>query len=108
MRQENGARARAKDRRGRMFFHPDRKTEQAEIVALYASGLHYIGDWHTHPTQYPMPSKVDIRNIEESVTQSTHQLNAFVLVIVGNATPPEGLYVSVNDGIEDIRLAAAD
>jgi integrative and conjugative element protein (TIGR02256 family) len=95
------------DRRGRNFYYPDRGREREEITVRYQSGLHYVGDWHTHPTRYPSPSDVDVRNIGEIVSRSEHQLNAFVLVIVGTAKLPEGLYVSVNDGINNVRLQSA-
>ena len=92
------------DRRGRTFYHPDRRLEQVEIDVRYELGLHYIGDWHTHPTKYPQASDTDVSNIGKSVTRSQHQLNAFVLVIVGTAKPPAGLYVAVNNGGENVRL----
>jgi integrative and conjugative element protein (TIGR02256 family) len=92
------------DRRGRTFYHPDRQQEQAEIDARYELGLHYVGDWHTHPTKYPLASYTDVSNIRDSVTRSRHQLNAFVLVIVGTTKPPAGLYVSINDGVVSQRL----
>lgn len=99
---------RKKDSRGRTFYQPNRKLEQLEINSNYQLGLHYVGDWHTHPTPYPTPSSVDIKNINESVQRSKHQLNAFILVIVGIGNLPEGLYVSIADGIENVKLEVSN
>jgi hypothetical protein len=40
--------------------------------------------------------------------RSRHELNGFVLIIVGTAPPPEGLRISVNDGIDDFVLREED
>jgi integrative and conjugative element protein (TIGR02256 family) len=85
------------DRRTRTSYIPDRVAEQREIDSHHPSGLHYIGDWHTHPEKSPSPSGLDIASISESVRKSTHGLNGFVLVIVGQADPPGGLVVSAHD-----------
>ena len=85
------------DRRTRMSYVPDRAAEQREIDSRHADGLHYVGDWHTHPEALPGPSGLDIASISESVRKSTHALNGFLLVIVGHAEPPGGLLVSVHD-----------
>lgn len=92
------------DKRGRTFYRPDRRAERKEIQDRYKSGLHYVGDWHTHPSTRPVPSSTDLRNIKECFLRSRHELNGFVLIIVGTAPAPEGLRVSVNDGIDDFVL----
>ena len=50
-------RTRPKDRRGRFFFLPDREEENKEIQSCFLDGLHYVGDWHTHPQELPTPSQ---------------------------------------------------
>jgi integrative and conjugative element protein (TIGR02256 family) len=85
------------DRRTRTSYVPDRAAEQREINTRHAEGLHYVGDWHTHPETYPGPSGVDIASISESVRKSMHALNGFLLVIVGQSEPPDGLLVTVHD-----------
>jgi hypothetical protein len=42
-----------------------------------------------------MPSKRDIESMHELVEHSEHSLNGSILVIVGTASLPEGLYVSL-------------
>ena len=85
------------DRRTRTSYVPDRAAEQREIDSRHADGLHYVGDWHTHPEPVPGPSGLDVASISESVRKSTHALNGFLLVIVGQAEPPGGLLVSAHD-----------
>jgi integrative and conjugative element protein (TIGR02256 family) len=86
------------DRRTRNRYEPDRRVEQREIDDRFPKGLHFIGDWHSHPEDYPNPSTTDFQSTADSVRRSFHQLNAFVMVIVGRRCFPEALYVSLNDG----------
>jgi integrative and conjugative element protein (TIGR02256 family) len=85
---------RRSDRRTRYTYYPNRKAEQREISERHRNGLHFIGDWHTHPVDIPTPSADDAGSMAELVTRSKHSLNAFVLVIVGRADFPKGLSVS--------------
>jgi len=95
---------RATDRRTRTSYVPDRAAEQKEIVKRHARGLHYVGDWHTHPDSVPEPSPRDLASMAECVTKSAHALNGFLLVIVGQADAPAGLHVSVHDNQGCYRL----
>lgn len=85
------------DRRTRTTYLPDRAAEQKEIIERHARGLHYVGDWHTHPDSVPEPSPRDLASMAECVAKSAHVLNGFLLVIVGQADAPAGLHVSVQD-----------
>lgn len=85
------------DRRTRASYVPDRRAEQVEILERHARGLHYVGDWHTHPEPHPSASSLDARSMAECVAKSTHQLHGFLLVIVGQDEPPAGLHVSIHD-----------
>ncbi|WP_192739785.1 Mov34/MPN/PAD-1 family protein [Bradyrhizobium sp. OAE829] len=85
---------RVRDRRGRFSFWPHRASEQTEIFEHHALGLDYVGDWHTHPEHTPKPSPDDLTSIAEVVRRSTHHLPGFMLLIVGRAPFPEGLWAS--------------
>ena len=89
---------RRKDMRTRTSYAPDRPSEQREIQERHRRNLHFVGDWHTHPELIPASSHTDARNIAECVKRSKHQLNAFLLVVVGGAEPPDGIQVSICDG----------
>jgi integrative and conjugative element protein (TIGR02256 family) len=88
---------RRSDRRGRFFFIADRFAERREIGRLHKSGLHYFGDWHTHPQSIPTPSGTDISSMADLFARSKHELNAFLMVIVGTAEFPDGLHVSLHE-----------
>lgn len=96
------------DRRGRFFFEPDRAGEQAEIDVMFTRGLHYVGDWHTHPERSPTPSGRDHATMSSRVRLSRHRLAGFVFVIVGQLPPPEGLTVVVHDGASGYVLPPVD
>lgn len=92
------------DRRTRTSYVPNRAAERAEIADRHAAGMNFIGDWHTHPDREPLPSGRDLESMAECFNKSAHELNGFVLVIVGLADPPAGLHVSVHDGTNHYRL----
>lgn len=88
---------RRRDWRSRCAYRPHRASEQREIAEQHRRGLHFVGDWHTHPESVPAPSERDMISMSEMVTQSRHALNGFVLVIVGTEPAPRGLFVSIFD-----------
>ena len=92
------------DQRTRHAYVPDRHAEQVEIDERHRRGLHFVGDWHTHPELVPRPSALDLTSINEGFSRSTHALNGFVLAIVGTASIPKGLYVSVSDRVRTYML----
>ena len=74
----------------------------------HAEGLQFIGDWHTHPERLPAPSTQDELSVQEMFSRSSHALNGFVLVIVGQDAFPAGLFVSIVNGSNIAPLSAAD
>jgi integrative and conjugative element protein (TIGR02256 family) len=88
---------RTSDRRTRLSYRPDRKLEQAEIDESQRKGLVFVGDWHTHPELMPEPSTQDLVSISECFRKSSHHLNAFLLVVVGETAAPKDLHVSLHD-----------
>lgn len=95
------------DGRGRFRFLPNRPAERREIGRMHRAGLHYVGDWHTHPETHPTPSGTDIRSMTDMFRRSRHDLAAFVMVIVGTAMPPAGLFVGLATAADVIRLEPA-
>lgn len=94
------------DRRRRHWYIPDRVAEQNEIYEHFQKGLHFVGDWHSHPEPKPKPSAIDIASARECVIRSTHQLRGFVSAIVGTAPFPEGLFVGIvsSDGMYPLDI----
>lgn len=95
---------RPSDFRARSLYVPDPFTEQPEIDRWHMKGLHYVGDWHTHPEARPQPSDSDRRSIRESFIRSKHNLQGFLLIIVGTAGFPQGLYVGLNNAEDELVL----
>jgi integrative and conjugative element protein (TIGR02256 family) len=82
------------DFRSRFGFRWSRKEAQKEIDAQFSVGLHYVGDWHTHPEEKATPSRTDLKSMTERVALSDHKLPGFVMCIVGTADLPEALWLS--------------
>jgi integrative and conjugative element protein (TIGR02256 family) len=93
------------DRRGRTHYTPDRQAERKEIRERFPLGLHYVGDWHTHPESVPTPSVIDRSTISDCSRRSTHKLAGFLLIVVGNGNFPECLNISLNHGSSAMGLA---
>jgi integrative and conjugative element protein (TIGR02256 family) len=95
---------RRSDWRTRYSYRPNRRAEQREITRRHSRGLHFIGDWHTHPEAIPSPSSRDIESMCELFTLSEHALNGFVLAIVGREAFPLGMSAWLYTGSHGIRL----
>jgi integrative and conjugative element protein (TIGR02256 family) len=97
----------AADFRSPFRFVANRWRERTHIKRLYASGLHYVGDWHTHPQFVPVPSPTDIASINDCYRKSKKEIGAFLLVVVGTSEFPDGLFVGLTDGISFRALPLA-
>jgi integrative and conjugative element protein (TIGR02256 family) len=95
---------RVTDRRSRYEYIPDRRMEQEEIDAMHGQGLHFIGDWHTHPQGIPRASLSDVQSIREAFEQSKHHLNGFVMLIAGTESFPLGLFLSLYDSCSETAI----
>ncbi|MFC1764799.1 Mov34/MPN/PAD-1 family protein [Planctomycetota bacterium] len=94
-----------KDKRYRFSFIPFRNAQRRMIQDRFKRGLHFIGEWHTHPQQSPAPSSLDLNSMHDSFVKSKHELNAFVMIIVGSQKAQLRLWVSIhnNDGYVALR-----
>lgn len=101
---EDATGPRKSDSRTRCSYRPNRRAEQREIRCRHTRGLHFIGDWHTHPEAVPAPSQQDIESMQEVVMKSVHAFNGFILVIVGTGPMPGALSVSAFNGLSTLVL----
>lgn len=83
------------DKRTRYRFKPNRTLQKFEIYYRYTKGLHFVGDWHTHPEKYPSPSNKDINYMNNYFHLSFSKFRAFVMVIIGTEPEPHGLHVAL-------------
>lgn len=79
--------------RSRFSFRPNRSAEKREIESFHQRGLHYLGDWHSHPESRPSPSRCDENKMMQIYGASRHDLNCVLMVIVGTSTFPDALWV---------------
>ena len=98
-----------KDRRWRFGFWPCNTIQQRIIDNRFKEGLHFVGEWHTHPELHPHPSGLDFTSMENCFLQSRHELKALIMVILGTASAPDGLWVSLHNrkGSRRLKLTAA-
>lgn len=90
--------------RSRFSFRPNRAAEKREIESFHKRGLHYLGDWHSHPEPCPSPSGCDETKMMQIYGASHHDLNCVLMVIVGTSTFPDALWVST---VTDSRVEPA-
>ncbi len=86
------------DKRWRTLFMPNRILQRKLINQRFKQGYHFVGEWHTHPVNKPTPSLLDLESMAESFIKSRHELNYFIMIIVGNAKKRAELWVSIHDG----------
>ncbi|MCP4902047.1 MAG: hypothetical protein GY906_34205 [bacterium] len=85
------------DRRSRFAFFVDKGRRRKQVKRAYKNGLHFIGEWHTHPQADPTPSPRDLLSMNDLFVKSCHELNFFVMIIVGNRMPELSLWISLHD-----------
>jgi len=93
------------DRASRYSF--DCNKDAAQVIINYEflnseQKTIYIGEWHTHPEDYPNPSGVDKRMIDNQYFKNKLNEPFLILIIQGL----KGLYVAIFDGkkLEETKL----
>lgn len=92
------------DKRWRTLFIPNRILQRRLIKKCFKKNWHFVGEWHTHPEPYPTPSHLDLDSMADAFRKSQHELNHFIMVIVGNRTDDLELWVSTHNGSQYHRL----
>lgn len=91
------------DRRSRFGFSWNKKEANKTIQENFKAGLHYLGDWHTHPCNNPVPSLDDTQAIRSTFLDSEHDLNYFIMLIL-STTGIKQSYVALTDGKKEYRF----
>lgn len=94
----------ARDRRFRFNFVPNLSQQRKEIRQRFELGMHYVGDWHTHPEPIPKPSDLDNASMKDCFKKSKHELESFLMLIVGTGNFPECFWLSQHNATEVRRL----
>ena len=101
---------RTNDMRSRLRFVMRRREAQLEIDQYFQQGLHYVGDWHTHPEGVPRPSKQDVRSMRKLLSTSEYELPGFLMLIVGNSGSASDWWLTLHShggGTTPIDLVAS-
>lgn len=98
---------RQQDSKNRFLFVPSRVHEKREIKAQFSVGLHFFGDWHTHPEPEPSPSTLDLESMKNCFAKSRHEHKSFIMIIVGYGDSKDWLWVSLHNEHSFIRLEAS-
>lgn len=72
------------DRRGRMFFLRAQARHQAVIDRAWRESggtCTYVGEWHTHPEPYPVPSEVDWRDWKRKLREDRFTECLFFVIL---------------------------
>lgn len=78
-----------RDIRTRTRFIRDQMSHQRIVDRAWRCSLytcHYLGEWHTHPENDPVPSKQDLRNWNRIMAKSVLDYDVLFFVIVGIRT----------------------
>jgi len=88
----------------RFLFQPNLKQKRRIVQEAFKDGLHFIGEWHTHPEKDPSPSGLDRYSMTDSFRRSKHELDCFVMIIVGNRKDKLSLSITLHsqEGLTEI------
>ena len=74
------------DRATRLSWTRDKKSSNEKIARVWRESggtVNYVGEWHTHPTDYPVPSLLDELTIRRLYARATLVADVLLMVIVG-------------------------
>ena len=92
------------DHRSRFLFIPEKRYRRLLIKKNFHNGLHYIGEWHTHPQDTPIPSTLDLTSMQDCFIKSHHELHYFLLLIVGLVGDISSAWLSLHNKDNYIKL----
>ncbi len=87
-----------RDVRSRHNYRSNLISAQREIALQAKCGLLYLGEWHTHPEDYPSPSDEDLVALSALFAKSRLNTSSIILVIRGQSASPLGTSVFSYDG----------
>jgi integrative and conjugative element protein (TIGR02256 family) len=80
-------------------YNFERNRISAQIIINYEhfnshGQMTYLGEWHTHPEDLPVPSDTDVKMIKEQFSKNKINTDFLILAIQGR----KKLYIGVLDG----------
>lgn len=92
------------DSRSRTHFRVDVDRLNHDVQQLRQHDHYFVGMWHTHPVDRPVPSELDVRAMQRLFCNNLHSLSAMLMMIVGRSAAPGDLWVSLHTGTKYERL----
>lgn len=74
------------DTQERCFFRREKEPHQTIINRYWGKTKgtgHYLGEWHTHPEDYPQPSSTDFKNWLELLQVASYYGTTLLYIIIG-------------------------
>jgi len=74
------------DIRRRFFFFRNQKRHQQIINEIWKESegtINYLGEWHTHPEDVPIPSLIDLQNWRKQVHNASYEGDCLIFIILG-------------------------
>lgn len=93
------------DSAGFSFFIRSKKSAQKEINKAWKKSngiVNYLGEWHTHCCQHPLPSTTDLNFIKQIVEDQVSPYEHFFMIIVGQNKNLR-VIVSKSNDIKEIK-----
>lgn len=84
----------------RVLFRPSLRQKRIAVKEAFNDGLHFVGEWHTHPERDPSPSSMDEESMEDSFKRSKHELNRFLMIILGNRKRQLSLAITLHSDLK--------
>lgn len=75
------------DKRGRFYFVRNKEKAQKIIDRSWEKSngiINYIGEWHTHPEPFPIPSIIDKRLLNKCIKENYYTFCCLFLIIIGS------------------------
>lgn len=82
------------DKSSRFNFIRAKKSAQKAINKYFKESggkKIYLGEWHSHPEDLPMPSQLDCKSIKEQIIFNKLNSNTIFMIIIGR----KGLSISI-------------
>lgn len=85
------------DSRSRYNFNRSFKTAQSFINEKFKKSKGeeiYLGEWHTHPEDFPTPSNTDINSFFKTINKNRLNSTIHFMIIVGRISIYIGIYIN--------------
>jgi len=85
------------DQRSKYNFNRSYKSAQKYINKKFNESKGeeiYLGEWHTHPEDIPIPSNTDIKSFNKTLNKNILNSNIHFMIIVGRTAIYVGVYLN--------------